>query len=99
MSKKEIQIECPCCHSELTIERASDKIVAWQRAENFEAQSTKSSSPKPDPFEAARDRVQRRESGDQDKLGQALSRERNRERDLDELFDRITDRGEPPEES
>lgn len=94
MNKKELEIVCPCCGSQLTVDLRTEKVVR-QRASG--SRSAEDRPPTGGPVEAGDweamvERVRDRAGESADKLESALDRERKRETDLDDLFRRVRER-------
>ncbi len=84
MSKKEIDVTCPCCDSELLVDVGTGQVLRSRAAgerDGGEASWTQ-----------AKGRVEGRGDRGQDAFDQALSGEQSRERDLDDLFDQAKER-------
>ena len=84
METKQIDIQCPCCESSLSVDVRTEKVLRWARPTEVDEYG------KPVLREAdwdtAMGRVAGREKGAIDKFDQALSREQSRGKDLDDLF-------------
>ena len=84
METKEVQVDCPCCRSRLAIDVRTAKVVRWSKEGELDA----SGKPKvrTEDWTNAADRVSSRLSTAEDLFDAGLQREKNRERDLDDLF-------------
>jgi uncharacterized protein with von Willebrand factor type A (vWA) domain len=95
MPEKDLRVECPCCHSRIVVDRASEKVVGFERAEDLGPPGS-ARTPRAAAWDAAAATVRERSKSAADKLDQALSREHTREHDLDALFDKLKDRSARP---
>lgn len=77
MAKKDITIICPCCEGELVVDVLTQKVLRHRE---------KGATPETTWGEASA-RVAKRESRGTDAFDSALSGEKSRTRDLDDLFD------------
>lgn len=95
MDEKEIQIDCPCCRSRLAVDVRTAKVVRWAR----EGETEPSGKPKvrAEDWDHAHGRVQSRLTSAEDRFEAGLGRERSRERDLEDLFRKASEKLEPPE--
>jgi hypothetical protein len=84
MNEKEIKTVCPCCESRLEVDVRTGTIVRWRRKEELD--ETGKPVLREGDWLSANDRVQKRMGSAQDRFDAGLSREKNREKDLDELF-------------
>lgn len=86
MESKQIEVECPCCSTHLTIDVLTRKVM---RAVS-PAELDETGQPVLDEgrWDEARERVEERTDGAEDKLESALSEERDKESRLDDLFDK-----------
>jgi hypothetical protein len=75
---KEIEIECPCCRSQLRVDVLTSKVLRSDRAEP--------SGKAADPWSSAQEKVRRRSESGQEKLEKELERERGKSARLDDLF-------------
>lgn len=84
MESKEIHIDCPCCRSRLAVDVRTSKVLRWNR----EGEVDPSGKPKvsEEDWHSATGRVESRLSSAEDVFDAGLAREKNRSRDLDELF-------------
>lgn len=83
MGSKEIDVTCPCCAAQITIDAATGKVMRSRDAK---------SGTKGDTWASAQENVRQRTSGSADKLESALENERGRADRLDELFRKAQDR-------
>ncbi|MFT5289783.1 MAG: hypothetical protein ACI8QS_001647 [Planctomycetota bacterium] len=85
MSKKELEVTCPCCESRLSIDRLTSKVMRARRPEELDA------SGKPKVSDADWDQISARVKGRlgsaKSKFDDGLGKERSKVRDLDALFD------------
>ncbi len=78
MSKKEIDVTCPCCNSQLLVDVATAKVLRSRNpAEEDGGDKT---------WGAAQGRVEGRDERAKDAFNSALDREESREDALDDLF-------------
>jgi hypothetical protein len=77
MAKKDITVVCPCCETEIVVDVLTQKVLR-HRAKGATAEST---------WGEAHARVAGREGRGTDAFDAALSGEKSRVRDLDDLFD------------
>ena len=84
METKEIDVRCPCCESSLSIDVRTAKVLRWGRPTELDDHG------KPvlreENWDEALGRVVGREGAALDKFDQALSKEKTRGKDLDDLF-------------
>ncbi len=86
METKQIEVDCPCCSTRLTIDVLTRKIMrAVSHAEVDETGKTVLDESR---WDDATSRVEDRVDSAQDKLESALSEERDKESRLDDLFDK-----------
>ena len=78
MSKKEIDVTCPCCSSRLLVDVATSKVL---RSRNPKEEDGGDKT-----WGAAQGRVEDRDGRATDAFNSALDREESREDDLDDLF-------------
>lgn len=76
MAKKDITVVCPCCETELVVDVLTQKVLR-HRAKGSTAETT---------WGEAHGRVKEREARGTDAFDAALSGEKSRARDLDDLF-------------
>ncbi len=84
METKEISVSCPCCESRLAIDVRTRKVMRWSKKEELD--STGKPVVRAEDWDNAFDRVAKRQDSATDKFDDALSREKSREKDLDDLF-------------
>ena len=96
MSRKELEITCPCCASRLAVDARTEKVVRWNRPEELDS----SGRPKmtATDWDQASQRALGRTGDAEGKFDQALSKERSRPRDLDALFDELRSKGDESED-
>ena len=90
MEKKDIQVECPCCDSRLEVDARTGHVVRWRRKEELD--STGKPIVRDEDWGDANRRVSGRLGTASDKFEEGLSREKKRERDLDDLFAKANDK-------
>lgn len=83
MSAKEIEVECPCCKSRLTVDLRTERAVRWAPEGRRDAADAPRQEGR---WDAAVDRVDGRERRAQDDLDRALDRERDRAEELERRF-------------
>lgn len=84
MGAKEIEVTCPCCRTLLRVDVATARATASSPAEGAGEDSRR---PDPARWDAAEARVRQRSGRAAEQLEEGLSREREREQRLDDLFD------------
>ena len=86
MEKKQIEVDCPCCATKLTIDVLTRSVV---RA-HAPAELDETGRPRLDEgrWDRAEGRVAERSGGAQDKLESALEAERTKEARFDDLFEK-----------
>ena len=87
---KDVVVECPCCASKLEVDVRTGKILRW-RGKDEEEEAGKAPSSEGH-WNSAAERVSRRLGDATDKFDQSLSREKDRARDLEELFRKASDK-------
>jgi hypothetical protein len=98
MEKKQIEVDCPCCATKLTIDVLTSSVVR----STAPAELDETGRPKRDEgrWDRAEGRVAERSAGAQDKLESALDSERTKEARFDDLFEKarkkVEERGEGP---
>jgi hypothetical protein len=90
MDTKETRVTCPCCQSRLEIDVRTSTVVRWRRP--GELDETGKPVLKESDWGSASERVAKRLVSAAEKLEQGLSKEQSRERDLDELFRKASDK-------
>ena len=86
MEKKQIEVDCPCCATKLTIDVLTQSVVrATAKAELDETGRPKLDEER---WDKAEGRVSQRSAGAQDKLESALEAERTKEARFDDLFEK-----------
>lgn len=97
MDTKEAKLVCPCCESTLEVDVRTGTVVRWRR--KGEIDETGKPVVRESDWTAASERVGQRSSSAAERFEQGLSREKAREKDLDDLFrkakDKLERRGEP----
>lgn len=87
---KQIEVECPCCSHLLTVDVLTGKVLRTVRpAERSETGKVVLDEGR---WDEAEGRVQERREGARDRMEEALSKERRREEDLNDLFDKARQR-------
>jgi hypothetical protein len=94
MSAKDLEVDCPCCRSRLTIDVRTAQILRWSAAVERDETGQRSEAADEGRWDAALSRVGDREGRGKSRFDEALDRERGRERDLDELFRDAKDRAQ-----
>ncbi len=84
MDAKDTTVTCPCCQSRLEVDVRTGTVVRWRRA--TELDETGKPVLRESDWKAASERVEKRLGSAGDKFEEGVSREQNREHDLDELF-------------
>lgn len=85
MDVKEIEVDCPCCATRLTVDVLTRTVLRSTPRERIDA--TGKARVDPDRWGVATGRVSGRGGEAQDKFDQALSYEKGKEAHLDELYD------------
>ncbi len=85
MSKKELEVTCPCCESRLSIDRLTSKVMRVRRPEELDAAGKPKVSD--GDWDQISSRVEGRLGTAKSKFDDGLARERSKVRDLDALFD------------
>ena len=84
MDAKEVKVQCPCCESRLDVDLLTGRVVRWR------PKGEKDETGKPVLGEAdwrsASEHVGKRMDTAAERFDASLSREKNRGKDLDELF-------------
>jgi hypothetical protein len=101
MNPKQIEVSCPCCATRLTIDVLTSRVL--RSASPAERDETGKIVLDENRWDRANTKVKDRGERGQDVFDAALSKEKSREKDLDELFDkarkkakREPDGGKPP---
>lgn len=84
MDKRGIIITCPCCQSRLDVDVRSGNVLRWNRP--TELDETGKPILTEEDWHDATTRVGSRLQTAEDSFEAGLSKEKNRERDLDDLF-------------
>ncbi len=90
MSAKQIEVVCPCCQSQLSIDVLTAKVLRHER--------TSESGPSVDRWASAQERVRGRTASGTEKLDQALDSERGKHDRLDDLFRKAQEKLRDPDE-
>ncbi|MBK7642397.1 MAG: hypothetical protein IPJ19_05025 [Planctomycetes bacterium] len=93
MSSKEVEVTCPCCSTQLTVDVRTGQVLRRKLA----AKGDGDAAPK-DAWESAQERVRDRTAESKRKLESALDYERTKEARFDELFKNATDKNAPKDE-
>lgn len=100
MELKQIDVTCPCCNTRLTVDVLTRKVL--RHAPPGQIDDTGKAVLDEGRWDDASARVKGRQAASQDKFESSLGRERTREGDLDDLFERakrkVKDRTERLEE-
>jgi hypothetical protein len=96
MERKQIEIDCPCCSSRILVDVRTGQILRTRRPAGTDEAGRKVVSQAD--WQDALGRVQERTAGGEDRLEQALDRERRRDLDLDDLFRQAKDKAGKNEE-
>lgn len=96
MAIKEIEVACPCCASRIWVDVSTGKVVRSRRPQEEDESGRILMSEKD--WESVRDRVRKRPQEGQNKLEEALDRERNKADTLDDLFTKAKDKAKRREE-
>ena len=97
MDSKQIDITCPCCSTRLTVDVRTSQVL--RSARPSEVDETGKAQLDPGRWDEAVGRVQERAGRVSDELEAGLSREREKERRLDDLFDAAKKKLERPPEN
>lgn len=93
METKETQVECPCCQSRLEIDLRTGTVLRWRK--KGETDELGKPALREGDWSSASERVSKRLGSAADKFDESLSREKAREKDLDELFRKASKKLEP----
>lgn len=88
MDKRSVVVTCPCCQSRIDVDVRSGNVVRWNRP--TELDETGKPIVTEEDWQEATTRVGSRLQTAQDTFEAGLSKERNREQDLDDLFRRAS---------
>lgn len=88
--KKDAQVICPCCDSRLEVDLRTGKLLRWRRPEELD--ETGKPIVRESDWTDANKRVSGRMSEAKDRFETNLAKEKNRDRDLDDLFDKAKDK-------
>jgi len=93
METKEIEVACPCCESVLLVDVRTRQVLRWHEAGDGERESDEERRARGEVrWSRANENVGGRLDNAADKFEQGLSREKSRERDLDDLFRQANER-------
>lgn len=97
MNPKQIEVSCPCCGVQLTIDVLTAAVLRSTKPAQLD--ETGKAVLDEGRWDDAHTKVKGRHTEAQDIFDAALTKERNRARDLDDLFDKARKkaRREPPE--
>ena len=90
MDRRDLVVTCPCCESRLDVDVRSGKVVRWNRP--TEVDETGKPILKEEDWADANQRVGSRLRTAEDAFESGLSREKSREKDLDDLFDKASEK-------
>ncbi len=90
METKDTSVTCPCCESRLEIDVRTGAILRWRR--KAEVDETGKPKVREEDWTGAAERVQQRTSSAAEKFDAGLTREKERERDLDDLFQKASEK-------
>ena len=96
MSKKDLEIVCPCCDSRLLVDLLTETVLRARRPETLD--ETGKPTVDENDWTSAFDRVRARTHDGTSKLDDAVERERERKQSLDDRFDEARRRAEEPGE-
>ena len=96
MGTRQTVVTCPCCESRLEVDALSGKVVTWQR--KTELDETGKPIVREEDWDEASARVQGRLASATDRFDAGLAREQNREKDLDDLFKKASEKALKPDE-
>ena len=85
METKQIDVECPCCNTRLTVDVLTRTVLRHAPPEQLD--ETGKQVLDEGRWDAANEKVAGRRSDALDKFDAALGKERSREQDLDDLFE------------
>lgn len=102
MEAKQLEIACPCCQSRILVDVRTGKILRTLRPEELDATGKPVVGERD--WDQALGRVRGREEAKDSKLDDALSRERKRSSQLEDLFRKASeklaeDKPDEPEEA
>lgn len=86
MDQKQIDVQCPCCSTRLTIDVLTRTILRHAQPEQID--ETGKAVLDESRWDSANERVAGRKDAAQDKFDAALGKEQSREGDLDDLFEK-----------
>ena len=90
MEKKQIEVDCPCCSTHLTVDVLTGTVigaVSPQELDEFGKPVVPSAR-----WDSAKERVDSRSTGAGDRMDEALDAEKNKASRLDDLFDKARDK-------
>jgi hypothetical protein len=90
MESRQARITCPCCESRLDIDVRTQTVVRWSRKEELD--ETGKPVLRESDWTDASTRVGQRLGAASDAFEAGLSKERSREKDLDDLFRKASDK-------
>jgi hypothetical protein len=96
MDAKQIEIACPCCQSRLLVDLRTGKLLRSLRPEELDATGKPLVGERD--WDQALGRVRERGGESENKLDSALDRERNRPRQLDDLFRKAREQLHDPDD-
>lgn len=89
MAKKQITVDCPCCDAQLVVDVLTEKVLRHRKA-GATAEVT---------WGEATARLAEREARGTDAFDSALSNEKTRPKDLDDLFKAVQKRADELEDN
>jgi uncharacterized Zn finger protein (UPF0148 family) len=92
MDTKDVVVTCPCCESRLEVDARTGKVVKWRPKGELDETGKPKIAEKD--WDDASTRVGKRMGGAAERFEDGLSKEKNRERDLDELFRKAREKAE-----
>ena len=87
METKDLAVRCPCCDSRIVVDVRTGKILTWSRAGEVDAEGRPKVTE--EDWDAAQDKAKGRLAAGKDKFEEGLARENEREKDLDDLWDKL----------
>lgn len=90
MENKQIEVDCPCCSSKLTIDVLTRTVMRALSPQELEANDPTERAA--DRWGKAAERVEGRGAKAKDKLESAISMEKSKESRLDDLFDQANEK-------
>jgi len=96
MAAKDLEITCPCCESRIEVDLRTGKVLRWSK----KSETDEAGKPvvRESDWGAANERVSKRMGSANDKFDETLTREKNREKDLDDLFRKASKKLDRPKD-